>query len=166
MMINLNTLSYSRTEKESWIDTWFIAMQESALCRDPRTLVLPDQLMYNYNLLLKEGRIPPVDESKLKHHLGTFWVVVCAKDHRNLRTLGKALIPTAKQTNMLRQELWENRKRKITKEVDDDLQKRYSITDDMSEEEVEYQQMWQNGFLECGDLDGASRWPPCSFPRK
>jgi hypothetical protein len=58
-------------------------------------------------------------------------VVVCAKDHRELKSLGKALIPTAKQTNILREELWENRKRKITQEVDDDLQRRYPITDDM-----------------------------------
>jgi hypothetical protein len=146
MMIDLNALSYSRTEKDSWIDTWFIAMNESSLCKDPRTLVLPEQLVFNYNILIKEGRIPPVDESKLKHHLGTFWVVVCAKDHRELRQLGKALIPTAKQTNILRQELWENRKRKITQEVDDDLQRRYPITDDMTEQQKDFQLMWHNAF--------------------
>lgn len=139
MMVNLNSTSYSRTEKESWIDTWYIAMQESALCRDPRTLVLPEQLVFNYNILLKEGRIAPVDESKLKHHLGSFWVVVCAKDHRELKQLGRALIPTVKQTNILRQELWENRKRKITDEVDEDLAKRYPFTADMNDEECDFQ---------------------------
>ena len=164
MMIDLNALSYSRSEKKSWIDTWFIAMQESALCRDPRTLVLPEQLVYNYNLLLKEGRIMPVDESKLKHHLGTFWLVVCAKDHRELKQLGKALIPTAKQTNILRQELWENRKQKNTKEVDDDLQKRHPITDDMSEEEVEYQTMWQNGCRSVEISMGLNAGHPAVFP--
>jgi hypothetical protein len=73
-------------------------------------------------------------------------VVVCAKDHRELRQLGKALIPTAKQTNILRQELWENRKRKITQEVDDDLQRRYPITDDMTEEQKNFQLLWHNAF--------------------
>ena len=145
-MIDLDSVSYSRNEKENWIDVWYIAMQESALCKDPRTLDLPEQLVFNFNLIMKEGKIAPVDESKLKYFLGTFWVVVCAKDHRDLRHLGKALIPTAKQTNVLRQELWESRKKKITEEVNDDLNRRYPITADMTEEEEDFQKMWQAGF--------------------
>ena len=120
--------------------------------------------MFNYQIIVKEGRISPVDESKLKHHLDTYWNIVCTKDHRDLRSLGKALIPTAKQTNILRQELWETRKRKITQEVYDDLQKRYPITDDMTEAEREFQEMFQNGFRSVEISMGLKAGHPAVFP--
>ena len=136
--------SYARTDKEHWIDVWYRCMRESGVCRDPEDLHIPEQLIWNYNLLCKEGRILPVPEQKQKYHLATFWQVVCNKDAATLKRLGKELIPTTKQINAFRDDLFETRKRKFQADAYDKAKLMYPIDENtMGKEEQMIQEALQ-----------------------
>jgi hypothetical protein len=90
----------------NFIDVWFAAMLQSEGCHDPSTISVPEHLVYNYNILLIEGRLQPItSQPKLQLMLAQFYQAVCQKSVVCLHSIGLELIPSNKDIKELRQSL-------------------------------------------------------------
>ena len=100
--------------QQSFINMWHSAMVNSAACLNPSEIFMPEQLIFNYNVLIKEGLIPPLPtEAKMKLQLAQFYQCVCQKEPKALFTLGKEFIPTASDIKELRQSILERKKKEV-----------------------------------------------------
>jgi hypothetical protein len=104
--------------QQSFINVRHSAMVNSAGCLNPSEIYMPEQLIFNYNVLIKEGLITSLTtEAKMKLQLAQFYQCVCQKEPKALFTLGKEFIPTAKEITDLRQSILERKKKELQLEA-------------------------------------------------
>lgn len=91
-------------ESSNFINDWYAAMVDSEGCHHPTTISVPEHLIYNYNILLMEGKILPItSQTKLNLMLAQFYQAVCQTSTVNMHSIGLEFIPSAKDIKELRQ---------------------------------------------------------------
>ena len=101
-------------DSENFINDWYAAMVASEGCHHPSTISVTEHLVYNYNILLSEGRLKPItSQPKLQLMLAQLYLAVCQKSVACLHSLGLEFIPTNKDIKELRQSLLKRKRDEI-----------------------------------------------------
>ena len=100
--------------EKNFINDWYAAMVASEGCHHPTTISVPEHLVYNYNILLSEGRLKPItSQPKLQLMLAQFYQAVCQKSVACLHSIGLEFIPSTKDVKELRQSLLKRKRDEI-----------------------------------------------------